>query len=224
MSDKRKSCRRSIVNHRVAMRDRKGRFCKKSRMQKRQSRMQKRQSRMRKSSRSNGKYRGTLGDGCQLNTNTLGSTHSILSPGSDDTCYYRCPLTDENYDDLLCRNRLSRLAIAANDRSDPKVAVKNKAGDLIGEYMYEIPSKEKDAYPDHLKLAQLGGNTGWTTSFIKRGNKDLLKNTEKVLEMLKQKGATRRDGEELSVKNILQDYARINPNYKDDIEDLIKTL
>ena len=219
MSDKRKNCRRSIVNHHVKMRDNKGRFCKsKSRKEKRQSRKEKRQSRKhKKHSRSHGKYRGTLGDGCEINYNTFDDTHGILNPGADDTCYSRCPVTDRTVDELLCENNLSVLAVAANDRLNPKIATKSKKGDLIGEYMYEVPPRNLGASNNFLKLAQIGGSTGLTSAFKPRHNKDLVDNSKKVLEILKQKGAVRRDGNELTLKSILEDYARINTNYTNDI-------
>jgi hypothetical protein len=231
MSLKRKNCRRSIVNHHVVMRDRKGRFCKskhvRSRKEKRQSRKEKRQSRKEKRqsrNKSHGKYRGTIGDGCELNYNTLDDTHGFLNPGADDTCYNRCPLTDHTIDELLCENNLSKAAVAANDRLNSDIATKGPGGDAIGEYMFEVPARSAGGSLNYLKLAQLGGSTGLTSTFKPRGNKDLKKNTEKVVELLKQRGAKRRDEKEISVKTILEDYARINPHYKHDIEELIKTL
>jgi hypothetical protein len=167
------------------------------------------------------RYSGTLGDGCEMNYNTSeGGDHGILNPGKNDTCYSRCPITDRTTkDDLLCENNLSEAAVKANDvKNDLKGKVKiDSKNNPIGEYMYMVPPKV-GTKPDYYKLKRLGGGSGF--GFNPRSNNDLVANAKTVLKTLEGKGTTRRDGEPLTLKSILEDYARINPKYAASIQAL----
>ena len=168
------------------------------------------------------RYTGVMGDACEINYNVTDPNHSAWGTSSKnkiDTCYSRCPLTDRTTkDDLLCENNLGTAGILANDEINSRngKTVTDPQGKTIGEYMYSVPAKN-GINPDYYKLKRLGTGLGGSV----RENADLLDNAKIVLSTLQGKNATRRDGKSLTLKSILEDYARINPKYATKIKPLI---